>query len=232
MSGIVDAWTRSLADEAGRPDEFEAKRLLAAAGVAVPDGVRLAPGDAPDGVSFAGPYVIKVCGPEIRHKTDLGGVQLDVTAGELARTVGRMRERFPGLALLIERQLRREGPEMIVGGLIDPTFGPAVMAGSGGVLTELREDVAFRLAPCPEDEARRMLAELVVAPLFDGFRGLRLDGGGLARLIARVSALIVELGERFDQLDINPVVLCSGAWVALDAQLTLRGAREPAEGVT
>jgi succinyl-CoA synthetase beta subunit len=206
----------------GMPDEFDAKALLGRAGIEVPDGIRVAAHEDVESLPFAANAVIKVCSPELGHKTDVGGVLLDVAPANLAEAVAEMRSRFPGKPLLVERLVRHEGPEMIVGGLVDATFGPVVMAGSGGVYTEVRRDAVFRLAPCSEAEARRMVSELEVAPLFDGFRGMRLDADGFARVVARVSRLVDRLGEQLEELDVNPVVCAGGRWLALDARITLR----------
>jgi hypothetical protein len=149
-------------------------------------------------------------------------VRLDVSAGALAATVAALRERFPGAALLVEEHVRAAEPELIVGGLRDPTFGPAILVGRGGFLTELVPDVAFRLAPCAEAEALRMLDELSLAPLFRGYRGRRLDADALARILCAVGGLILALGDRFDQLDVNPLVFAGQQWMALDATLRLQ----------
>ena len=116
---------------------------------------------------------------------------------------------------------------MIVGAMMDPEFGAAVMVGAGGIMTELLDDVGFRLAPCPQDEARRMLEELRIAPLFAGHRGLLAAGGrnALADTIARVADLAVDLGPALGQLDLNPLAAVGTTWTALDASLIL-GAKE------
>jgi acetyl-CoA synthetase (ADP-forming) len=217
----VEKWLAGLARE-GRPDELEAKRLLADLGVAVPRGLRLGPTDDPGRVPFPGPYVAKLCGAGVAHKTEVGGVRLGLTSETLAEAVGALRDAAPGYSVLIEEEIRGDhGIELIVGGLVDPAFGPAVMVGIGGVLTELFQDAVFRLAPCSEAEAHRMLEELRVAPLFHGYRGLALDAGGLASVIHRISDLVLALGDRFRELDVNPLVFAKGRWVALDATIRL-----------
>ena len=163
----------------------------------------------------------KVCSPDILHKTDVGGVVLNLDPGTLPLALSDLRRRFAHQPVLIEEQLGADGPEFILGGLLDPDFGPAVMAGAGGILTELYRDVVFRLAPCPEAEARRMLAELIIAPVLSGFRGLKLDLPGLAGLVSRLGDLMVEIAARLSQLDLNPVVYAAGRWVVLDAKLLL-----------
>ena len=147
-----------------------------------------------------------MCSADIIHKTDLNGVHLNLGLEKLAAALGKLHNAFPETSILVEEMVASEGPEMIAGGLIDPGFGPAVMVGAGGILTEIAQDVAFRLAPLDEAEARRMLKELKIYPVFEGFRGLRLDPAPLARLLVTVSRLVDALGPRFDQLDLNPIV--------------------------
>ena len=213
---------------ADRPDEEETKRLLARQGLRVPASLRARAGEAPT-PPFPGPYVVKVCSAEVLHKTEQGGVRLSVGPDELPVVVHQMQSRFPGADILVEEQVRHAGMEFILGAFRDPTFGPAVMAGTGGILTEIYRDVAFRLVPCTAGEALRMLRELAVFPVLDGFRGMTLDAAGLAGMIARVSSIVENLGDRFSQLDLNPVVFSPGGWTILDAKLVLAGPGHPAE---
>jgi len=215
----VQTWLDSLATP-GRPDEFEMKQLLHTAGITVPKSVRLGPEEDVAGIGFPGPYAAKVCTPDIPHKTDCNGVHLDLGIAHVQAAVEDLRLRFPGTPVLVEEQVRWQGMEFILGALVDPVFGPAVMVGTGGILTELTQDVAFRLAPCPVAEARRMLAGLDAAPLFRGYRGIHLDADGLARAVSTVADLILPLSDRFHQLDLNPIVSVNGQWTVLDAQVT------------
>jgi 3-hydroxypropionyl-CoA synthetase (ADP-forming) len=227
MTEATLRWMHRL-DVPGRPDEGETKALLSGHGLRVPRAVRVKPhgqdGALPAadlGPDFAPPCIVKVLSPDILHKTEQGGILLSVGLPELPAAIERMGQRFPGCSVLVEEQVRFEGNEFIVGAFIDPSFGPAVMAGAGGILTELYQDVAFRLVPCSAREARRMLEELRVFPVLAGFRGLRADAAGLAEAIARVSDVVEELGERFVGLDINPVVCAAEGWTVLDAKLVL-----------
>lgn len=220
MQPITARWLANLTVP-GRPDEHEVKQLLAAHGLRTPRGRRLAVGAGLPPLSFSGPYALKVCSPDIVHKTEQRGVRLNIAPEEISAAVDAMARSFPGAALLVEEMIGFEGPEMIAGGLMDPVLGAAVMVGAGGILTEIAPDVAFRLAPLDPPEARRMLAELRIAPVFQGFRGLTLDADALARLVATASGLIDELGARFDQLDLNPIVWNGAEWVVLDARLML-----------
>ena len=169
-----------------------------------------------------GPVVAKVCSADIMHKTDLKGVYLNLGPDNLSVALEALHNAFPEASILVEEMVASEGPEMIAGGLIDPGFGPAVMVGAGGILTEIAQDVTFRLAPLDEAEACRMLMELKIYPVFEGFRGLHLDPAPLARLLVTVSRLVDALGSRFDQLDLNPIVWSHAGWTILDAKLMLR----------
>jgi succinyl-CoA synthetase beta subunit len=207
---------------ADKPDEHEIKSMLSRFGIPVPKGRRLQGAAPVDTGGLNAPYVAKVCSGEILHKTDVGGVLTGLTDASLASAVSNLRSRFPGRSILVEEQVTYEGTEFIVGGIRDPDFGLAVMAGGGGVLTELYRDVTFRLAPLSPAEARRMLEELHIAPVLSGYRNMRLNGEALAALISAVGDLIYAIEDRFDQLDLNPVVFTQGQWTALDAKLVLR----------
>ena len=221
MIAILDEWLAGLAIDS-RPDEYEAKSLLTQLGLSVPRGIRLAAGVTGIVPEFQGPYVAKVCSADIMHKTDLKGVYLNLEPDNLSVALEALHTAFPDASILVEEMVASEGPEMIAGGLIDPGFGPAVMVGAGGILTEIAQDVAFRLAPLDDAEARRMLMELKIYPVFEGFRGLHLDAAPLAGLIVTVSRLAHALGPRFDQLDLNPIVWSHAEWTILDAKLMLR----------
>jgi succinyl-CoA synthetase beta subunit len=206
----------------GRPDEFEAKQLLRAFGVPVPEAVRIRDRDQVPGTLPEPPFAVKVCSPDIGHKTDAGGVRLNVPRPELPGVVADMNAAFPGMALLVESMVRFQGPEFIVGALVDPDYGVAVMAGAGGILTELYRDAGFRLAPCSQAEAASMLDELAIAPVLKGFRGMVLDRTRLAGIVSTAGRIALALEGNFSQLDINPVVFARDRWTALDAQLILK----------
>jgi acetate---CoA ligase (ADP-forming) subunit beta len=226
MVSAVDDWLNTL-DTPRRPHEHDGKRLLSSVGLAVPDGV-LVEADSQSTVSrqldrfdSTGHYVAKVCSPNILHKTEKDGVVLNLEGEELADAVLELQSMFPGSPVLAERMVTFGGPEIIVGALHDPVFGPAVMAGAGGIFTELYSDVAFRLSPCPRIEAGRMLSELTVFPALTGFRGISSDVGALAEVIEIVADLADILMCEGCQLDINPVVWDSSKWVALDVKVVL-----------
>jgi hypothetical protein len=223
MKTLLAQW-RSQLITANRPDEYEVKRLLAAMGLAVPESLRTRSAILDRLPSFDGPYALKVCTPDILHKTDWQGVCLNLDRQNLAAAMRKLSAAFPEAPLLIEQMVESRGPEMIAGGLQDPSLGPAVMVGAGGILTEIAPDVTFRLAPLDENEAHRMLAELRLYPVFEGYRGLDLDAASLARLLAAVSRMVAAWGSALDQLDLNPIVWNGRDWVILDAKLVLQTA--------
>ncbi len=223
MNSKLAQW-RSQLRRADRPDEYESKCLLASLGLHVPEGLRSTSGPLDQPPPFKGPYVLKVCSPDIMHKSDVQGVYLNLNRERLAMAMCELAATFPESPLLVEQMVESSGPEIIAGGLMDPSLGPAVMVGTGGILTEIAPDVAFRLAPLDTQEAHRMLMELRIHPVFEGYRGLNLDAAGLVRLLVTVSRMIAAWNKFFDQLDLNPIVWTGQKWMILDAKLVLQTA--------
>lgn len=216
--------------------EPEAAAVLSAYGIPQPrEAVAMTEAEAVEAARHLGfPVVLKLCSPDILHKSDAGGVKLGLrdeaqvrsAFHDLRSAAGQRSARFAGV--LVQEQVSGD-VEVIVGARYDPTFGPVVLVGLGGILAELLEDTALRLAPVSADAARRMLGELRGSRLLAGFRGRAgADLESLAALIATVSRLAVELP--LAELDLNPVILKAGGSgaVAVDRRLILRHG-EPAE---
>jgi acyl-CoA synthetase (NDP forming) len=209
--------------------EREAKRLLSQAGVPVVDEAlaRTADEAARAAAAFGSPVAVKLCAPGILHKTELGGVVLDVSgeaeAWEAYETItSRARAANPAARVdgVLVAPMVTGGVETILGVRTDPTFGPVVMFGLGGTLVEIIEDVSFRVAPFGEAEARRMIAETRAGKVLSGMRGKGpYDVAALAAALSRLSVFAAEHGDRIDSAEINPfVVLPEGQGaVALDA---------------
>ena len=215
----INTWLENL-NIAGKPDEWEVKELFQSYDINIPRSQLVRPGSDFSNITLNPPYVVKVCDPEILHKTDVGGVKLNITANPEV-VIENMQGLFPGSSILVEEMVPYSGIEFIIGALVDPDFGPAIMVGAGGILTELYKDVKFRLAPLGKGEVLRMLRELTVADILQGYRGSRMDINSLADLIVSVGNLISDLGPNFNQLDINPVVWSKDKWVALDGMSIL-----------
>ncbi len=161
------------------------------------------------------PVALKLHLASVAHKTEIGGVLLDLRdADAVARGAAGLLEtgrRYAGdgeaVGVLVQEMVRGEG-EAIVGVTTDPAFGPAVMAGPGGVLAEIVRDVAFRLAPFGLDQAEALRGETRLAALADGVRGgPAWDAAALDRLVSRVSLMALELQGLVGEMDLNPVIV-------------------------
>lgn len=197
--------------------EHDSKRLLSAAGVALPGEHLVTDDSALDAaVTRTGfPLVMKIQSPDIPHKSEVGGVRVGIAnAGEARAAYDALRDNArkhrPDATIqgVLVSPMAKKGVEMIVGTLNDATFGPMVMVGFGGVTTELFRDVVYRPAPVSADEAKAMLAELKAAPLLHGFRGAaKADVASLSKLIAQVSQIAAGLGDSVSEIELNPVLV-------------------------
>lgn len=220
MKKNIESWLESL-EIKGMPNEFEAKKLANFYGITTPENAILSSQENLDLSKMTQPFVLKVCSPDILHKTDQEGVVLNVSINDVENQLTAMRQRFPGENILIEHQSDFKAPEFILGVIKDPALGHAVMVGAGGIFTEIYKDVTFRLAPCSKKEAISMINELELAEVFHGFRGMNFDENRFAEIISQVSMLAHDMGEQLSQLDINPIVFSEGKWVALDVKIIL-----------
>ncbi len=197
--------------------EFDSKSLLRDAGIALlPDEVLVSSrGELDAAIARAGfPLVMKIQSRDIPHKSEVGGVRVNIASkGEafaayqaLLESVGRHR---PDAAIqgVLVGPMAKKGVEIIVGTLLDATFGPMIMVGLGGITTELFKDVIYRPAPVSAAEAAAMLAELKAAPLLNGFRGAtKTDIPALSQLIAQISMLAAQFHAQISEIEINPVL--------------------------
>jgi acyl-CoA synthetase (NDP forming) len=203
--------------------------VLRAAGIGFADAESVAPSEAVDVAERMGfPLVAKAIAPNVLHKTDVGGVILGLdSTSAVESAVATLTERMRAIGTHLEGVLlQREiagGIDALVGVTTDPTFGPLVVCGLGGVLVELLHDVSFHLTPVSAADAGDMLAELRAAKLLDGYRGMPAgDRGALVDVVLRVSAL-VEIVPEIRELDLNPVkVLPPGRGaVVVDARMRI-----------
>jgi acyl-CoA synthetase (NDP forming) len=207
--------------------EFEAKRLLAKLGVpAVQEGLARTADEAEKLASAAGfPVALKIASADIPHKTEIGGVLLNVAnaaevkAGfaELMRRAGAAAPRARLDGVLVAPMIK-DGTETIVGVARDPVFGPVVMFGIGGIFAEVYKDVAFRLAPFGADVADAMIREIKGFPLLDGARGRpKADLAALRDTLVRLSVFAADARDRVESVDVNPFIVRSKGAVAVDA---------------
>jgi acetyl coenzyme A synthetase (ADP forming)-like protein len=228
IRAVVD---RVLADASGpgwlQPDDLAT--VLRAAGIELAVAEASAPMEAAATAERLGyPLVAKAIAPGVLHKSDVGGVILGLeSAAAVASAVEVLEARMRAIGtsldrILLQREVRG-GIEALVGVTTDPTFGPLVVCGLGGVLVELVRDVSFHLTPVTDVDARDMIDGLRARRLLEGYRGMPPgDRDALADIIMRVSAL-VEIVPEVRELDLNPVKVLEpdkGA-VVVDARMRI-----------
>ena len=168
------------------------------------------------------PVALKVCSNKILHKTDVGGVKLDITSyEELKENFKLFKTKFPNEKLLID-QMEEKSIEVIVGLVQDPTFGLSIMVGIGGIYTELYEDVSFRIVPIDRYDAEEMVEEIKGKKLLEGFRNIKADKKLVIDLLLKVSKIGIELADHIDQMDLNPVFVYGDKICVVDAKLILK----------
>jgi len=179
-------------------------------------------------VSLGFPVALKILAPDIGHKSDVGGVVLglsDIDSVEresevmLRRVQGNLRE--ASRAALLVQQMVSVGTEVILGGKRDPSFGPVVMFGLGGVFVEAFRQVAFRVAPLTQIDAEELIDETQGSRLLAGYRGAPpADREALIHAILAFSQLLVE-NPRITELEINPLLVLEKGIVAVDARAAI-----------
>jgi acyl-CoA synthetase (NDP forming) len=201
--------------------ENEVKELLRESGIPTTDFQVVDKFEALDLKKLKSLVVLKVCSPNILHKTDVGGVVLDVPKDQLEQEFRKMKEKFPNDKILVESHQDRR-VEVIVGLINDPTFGLTVMFGLGGIYTEVYKDVTFRVVPIKKEDAEEMLKEIKAAPILEGFRKIKVDREAIINILMKVSALGEKYMDKVDQMDLNPVFVKEKGAVVVDAKLLLR----------
>jgi acetyltransferase len=179
---------------------------------------------------FGYPVVLKIDSPDILHKTDVGGILMDVRTEQelrkgfqsLLKQVKRHRPKAKITGIQIQKMIKG-GKELILGMTLDPNFGPLIMAGLGGIYVEVLKDISFRIVPVTDEDAKEMIEELKSYLLLKGVRGeqpvnLKL----VVEHIQRLSQLVNDFLE-IEEMDINPILFFPGrkAPLALDARITL-----------
>ncbi|MCD5408827.1 acetate--CoA ligase family protein [Candidatus Bipolaricaulota bacterium] len=208
---------------------LEAMEILSAYGIPVArGGFAPTPEEAGELARGLGEQVVlKVVSPDIIHKSDAGGVRVGVPAGEVEeeawRLLRRLRERFPGAHLkgLYVQELLPPGREVILGMARDPTFGPLIMFGLGGIHVEVLRDVAFAVAPLSPREAEGLVRGIRGYPILRGVRGEPgVDLPALVEAVERLSRLVADFPE-IAELDINPIMCYPDRVVAVDLRFTV-----------
>jgi acetyl-CoA synthetase (ADP-forming) len=174
------------------------------------------------------PVVLKIVSPQIIHKTDIGGVILNVQNGEelgiqYEKLIAEIKGREPSAAIrgvLVEKMMP-PSVEVIVGGLRDKQFGPSVMFGIGGIFAEAYDDVTFRVAPIDRIDALDMIHGLRGSTILEGIRGKPpLDLDAIVQVLTGVSGMMCQ-HDMISQMDLNPVIVYSNGVCAVDSRIIL-----------
>ena len=203
--------------------EPEALRLLAAAGVPVPRYAwAKSKAEALSSAAAIGyPVAAKVVSPQVMHKSDVQGVQPGVPdAGSLAQVYDRF-SRLPGFEGVVVAEML-SGRELIVGAKVDHQFGPVILLGIGGTAVEIYKDTVTRMAPLKPRDVESMLTCLRGSRLLIGHRGFAaVNVPKLTAMMLAFSSLVMELGDRIDSIDLNPVFCSPERCTVADARILL-----------
>lgn len=210
-------------------NEFEGGALLRQWGIPVIDGIPVEDetGAAAAAAELGFPVALKICSESIPHKTERGGVVLNIRDEQSLRTAVRdMQARFSGTPhVLLVQRMARPGTELILGGRRDPVFGPVILVGLGGIFTEIFRDTALDLAPVDEKGAQAMLRRLKGIALLEGYRSqASADLAAVAETVAALSRLISKRPD-IVEIDVNPFIVYPEGAVAVDALVRLDGSR-------
>ena len=207
--------------------EHESKQILAAYGIPVtPTAIATTAEEAVAAAEAMGyPVVLKLHSLTITHKTDVGGVQLNLREADAVREAfARIEAGVPAAdfqGVNVQPMEKLDGYELILGSSVDPQFGPVLLFGAGGVMVEVFQDRALALPPLNTTLARRMMEETKILKALEGIRGrVPVDLEGLAQLMVRFSQLVLE--QRWiSEIDINPLLASPKRLLALDARIVL-----------
>lgn len=220
----MDLIERAVARGLAALNEYDAKCFLSGLGVPI-TREKLAPtADEAAGAAAAigFPVVLKASGATLLHKTEVGGVSLNLKTEQEVRDEGRRLLRIPGCDAVLVQEMVQGDRELVCGLTRDPLLGPCVMFGLGGIFTETLDDAVFRVAPLTMTDALEMLRDIRSAKILKSFRGQSpADTHALAGILVAVG----EIGLRYEairEIDLNPIKIRSdGSPVAVDALISL-----------
>ncbi|MFQ5712919.1 MAG: acetate--CoA ligase family protein [Candidatus Scalinduaceae bacterium] len=214
------------------PDE--ALGIIESSGISTPDYVLAKTAkeaiEASRTIGF--PVVLKIASSDVLHKSDIGGVAVDVGSEEVVEKryneiMNNSIKKVPN-ALIAGILVQKQVPntiQVIIGGIRDNQFGPAVMFGLGGIFVELFKDVAFRIAPVTETEALEMMKEIKGYPILSGYRGMKeLAISQIIKTIVTISELISNVDE-IKEVELNPLFVYEKDTIAVDARIIIEGSK-------
>jgi acetyl-CoA synthetase (ADP-forming) len=174
------------------------------------------------------PIVLKIVSPDILHKFDVGGVILNLQSSADVKAaynkiLGNVKQHKPDAKIVgvLVQEMAPNATEVIVGSTKDPQFGPALMFGLGGIFVEILKDVAFRIAPITESDAREMITEVKGYPILKGYRGQPpADIEAIVKILLNTSRLVMDHME-IKELDLNPIMVYEKGAKTVDARIIL-----------
>ncbi len=175
------------------------------------------------------PVVLKIVSPEVIHKSDVGGVKVNLKSEEEVENayksiVNSVKENAPNARIVgvLVQEFAPPGLELIIGLIRDPQFGPTVMFGLGGIFVEVYKDISFRVAPLVEMDADSMIKEIKAYKLLTGFRGMKpVDLNALKDTLIRAGQIGLDSDE-IAEMDLNPVIAYPDGLKVVDARIILR----------
>lgn len=200
----------------------ECEELLGAYGIPLVRSALFADSTAASGHDMDYPLVAKIDHPDVLHKSDAGGVILNISGGaELARTMDALLGRFPGARGVLVQEQVQKGLELILGADRDPLLGHAVLVGWGGVGVEVFGDVALGHVPFSRAYGKKMLRSLKCYPVLKGFRGAKgVDEEKLLDLLQRMQTLLSDFPE-IEEMDLNPLIWNGSRFLAADYRIKI-----------
>jgi len=208
--------------------EYESKRLLSSYGIPITKEklVKSKEEAVKAAIKIGFPVVLKGCGPKITHKTELNLIELDLKdekeVKEAYKKISNTNLTLEGI--LVQEQIKGER-ELVIGLKQDPTFGPCVMFGLGGIFTEVLKDVTFRVAPLKKSDAREMIKDIKGYKILEAFRGSKpVDQDLLGEILIKVGQIGLE-NKEIKEIDINPLIVKGEKPVAVDALIVLKSQR-------
>jgi acyl-CoA synthetase (NDP forming) len=210
--------------------EHESKKLLAKYEIAVTKESMAESADEAYAIAsqIGTPVAMKISSPDISHKSDVGGVELNIAASDAKATydkiISRINKAVPDARIegILVQQMAPPGHEIIVGLKKDAQFGHALMFGLGGIFVEVYKDVSFRVTPIGIKEALDMISEIKGYPILKGIRGRKpADIDAIARVLVSVSEMAQK--ENIIELDINPLIAGETGAIAVDARALIEG---------
>jgi len=210
--------------------EVEAKELLATAGINVaPTKLATSKQEAASIAKTLGfPVVLKIVSPDVLHKSDAGGVKLNLNSeAEVGNAfdaiMTSIKAKLPSAKILgiAVQKMARPGTEVIIGMSKDPQFGPVLMFGLGGIFVEIMKDVSFRIVPLTKRDADEMIHEIKGFPVLTGYRGQEVASlAHLQDMLLKVSEF-AEKNPEVKEIDLNPVLAYKDGAIAVDARVIL-----------